>query len=228
MKKNKKNEQEECGCGCKDQSHGGESCGCGHDHNEEGCCSQESGEHSCCQGGKECSCQEELSETEALSKEISKWQEQFAKAMATAAHHENLSKVYKNEYDKNIKYRSQALVEKLLPVLDSFQMAFSMKATNKETENYRLGFEFTSKLLKESLESEGVREITPKVNDKFDPYLNSAVEVVETLDPELEGKIAAVLLNGYQIKDRIIRPANVKIYGIKKEEVQEQKEEAQA
>ena len=77
------------------------------DMNEHCCCHEECG----CEKDHEtheCECEKEVSkkekgkkysqkEVDKLNDEISKWQEQFGKAMATAAHHENLSKYYKNE-----------------------------------------------------------------------------------------------------------------------------------
>ena len=64
-------------------------------------------------------------EIEELQKQISDWQQKYALALNTAAHHENLMKHYKNEYESFAKYRSQAMIEKLIPALDSFQMAFT-------------------------------------------------------------------------------------------------------
>ena len=85
------------------------------------------------------------------------------------------------------KYRSQAMIEKIIPALDSFQMAFSLPATTKETENYRIGFEFILRQLKDALENEGVMEIAPVVGNKFDHNVHSAVESVETEDEKLVG-----------------------------------------
>ena len=130
-------------------------------------------------------------------------------------------KHYKQEYENFAKYRSQAMIEKIIPALDSFQMAFSLPATTKETENYRIGFEFILRQLKDALENEGVIEIAPVVGNKFDHNVHSAVESVETEDEKLVGTIQSVRLNGYKLKDRLIRPATVVVYVLKvvKEEV---------
>ena len=154
-----------------------------------------------------------------LNEELAKWQEQFAKALNTAAHHENLSKYYKNEYERFAKYRSQAMIEKLLPVLDSFQMAFSMQPTTDEAKNYKIGFEFILRMFKDALEQEGVKEIVPVVGQEFDASFQQAVETVEVEDIKDANKIQKVILNGYMLKDRLIRPANVIVSVLKKEEV---------
>ena len=170
-------------------------------------------------------------EIEDLNKQVFDWQQKYALALNTAAHHENLMKHYKQEYENFAKYRSQAMIEKIIPALDSFQMAFSLPATTKETENYRIGFEFILRQLKDALENEGVMEISPVVGNKFDHNVHSAVESVETEDEKLVGTIQSVRLNGYKLKDRLIRPATVVVYVLKvvkeeiKEEVQEETQE---
>ena len=163
-------------------------------------------------------------EIEELNTQIFEWQQKYALALNTAAHHENLMKHYKQEYETFIKYRSQAMIEKIIPALDSFQMAFSLPATTKETENYRIGFEFILRQLKDALENEGAIEIAPVVGNKFDHNVHSAVESIETDDEKLIGTIQKVRLNGYKLKDRLIRPATVVVYieKVVKEEVKEE------
>lgn len=165
-------------------------------------------------------------EIEELNAKLNDWQQKYALALNTAAHHENLMKHYKNEYESFAKYRSQAMIEKIIPALDSFQMAFSLPATTKETENYRIGFEFILKQIKDALENEGASEIAPLVGNKFDHNIHSAVESIETEDEKLVGTIESVRLNGYKLKDRLIRPATVVVYVKKIETVEENKEES--
>lgn len=164
---------------------------------------------------------------EELNKQVFDWQQKYALALNTAAHHENLMKHYKQEYENFAKYRSQAMIEKIIPALDSFQMAFSLPATTRETENYRIGFEFILRQLKDALENEGVIEIAPVVGNKFDHNVHNAVESIETEDEKLVGTIQSVRLNGYKLKDRLIRPATVVVYVLKvvKEEIKEEKDE---
>jgi len=149
-----------------------------------------------------------------------KMQEQFNKALNTAAYYENQGKYYKSEYEKSIKYRSQSIVEELLRVLDGFQLAFKMDAPNQEAINYRTGFEFVYKLLLEALENEGVIQIVPKVGEKYDSKIHHAVEIIDTQDDSKNNTVTEILLNGYMLKDRLIRPATVKVFA-KKEEKEE-------
>lgn len=161
-------------------------------------------------------------EIEELNSKLNDWQQKYALALNTAAHHENLMKHYKSEYESFAKYRSQAMIEKIIPALDSFQMAFSLPATTKETENYRIGFEFILKQIKDALENEGAIEIAPVAGNKFDHNIHSAVESVETEDDKLVGTIQSVRLNGYKLKDRLIRPATVVVYVKKVEKIEEE------
>jgi molecular chaperone GrpE len=141
-------------------------------------------------------------------------QEQFGKAMLTAAHHENLKKTYQADYERLLKYRSESLVERLIPVLDAFQMVFSAKVS-PEVEAYRVGFEYTYKMFLQTLENEGMSQIVTSVNQVYDPLVHQAMEVVETEDATLDQKIATPMLNGYKYKDHVLRPASVKIYKLK-------------
>ncbi len=185
-------------------------------------------EHDCECGNKEKKNREAKKYEKKISElndEIAKWQEQFSKALNTAAHHENLSKYYKSEYERFAKYRSQAMIEKLLPVLDSFQMAFAMQPTTDEAKNYRIGFEFILRMFKDALEQEGVKEIVPVVNQEFDASFHQAVETIEVDDEKEVNKIQKVILNGYMLKDRLIRPANVVVSVLKKEEIKDSSQE---
>jgi molecular chaperone GrpE len=141
--------------------------------------------------------------------------EQFEKALATIHHLEDLNRYYKAEYDKANKYRSQVLSELLLNSLDGFQLAFKSEPTNEETKRYRSGFEFVYKFIKDALTQEGVSEITPIKHQDYDPKIHAAIETIETEDKDLANKIAEVMINGYMLKDRLLRAANVKIYVLK-------------
>lgn len=155
-----------------------------------------------------------------------KMQDQYLKALNTAAHHENLSKYYRNEYDKMMKYRSQSLLEAILPTLDGFQLAFKYSAPTPEAEKYRVGFEFVYKLLLGALTSEGMNEIVPKVGEVYNPLTCQVVDTEETNEAAQVGKITEVLLSGYKFKDRIVRPANVKVFVLKAEQPLESKEDS--
>ncbi len=93
-------------------------------------------------------------------------------------------------------------------------MVFQAKVS-AEVEAYRIGFDYTYKMLISTLENEGMSTVTTTVNQVYDPLVHQAMEVVETEDANLDQKIAAPILNGYKFKDHVLRPATVKIYKLK-------------
>ena len=152
----------------------------------------------------------------------SKLEDQYTKALSTAAHYKNLQERYQKDYDTMMKYRSQAVMENLISSLDSFQLALKFDAPTKEAQNYKIGFEFIYKMMIEALGNEGMLVVTPNVGEEFDSTKHQVMEVVETENEQDVNKICEVMLNGYMLKDRVIRPASVKIYRLKEKEVVEE------
>ena len=152
----------------------------------------------------------------------SKLEDQYTKALSTAAHYKNLQERYQKDYDTMMKYRSQAVMENLISSLDSFQLALKFDAPTKEAQNYKIGFEFIYKMMIEALGNEGMVVVTPNVGEEFDSTKHQVMEVVETENEQDVNKICEVMLNGYMLKDRVIRPASVKIYRLKEKEVVEE------
>ncbi len=103
-----------------------------------------------------------------------------------------------------------SLVESLLPVLDSFEMA--LKGTFDDSfQKWLTGFEYIHMQLKKVLEENGIEEINP-LNQTFSPDMHEALEEVSTDDETLDHKVAHVILKGYKTSKRIIRAAQVKVY----------------
>lgn len=104
----------------------------------------------------------------------------------------------KREHQESLgKARSRAVedvVRDLLPVLDSFSMAFENKAAWEETpEEWRDGMTHIYNQLWSTLKEHGVEEILPKEGDALDPVLHDGVETEETDEKEARGKIARVI-----------------------------------
>lgn len=121
------------------------------------------------------------------------------------AEFENYKKRIDKENENFIKYSSQNLIIKLLPIIDSFESALkNHKDKNKFLEGMKLVFsQFYS-----TLEKEGLKEINP-FNEKFDPY-NHEVMMHEKTDKK-ENTITEVLQKGYILNNKVIRHAKVKI-----------------
>ncbi|MDD5152454.1 MAG: nucleotide exchange factor GrpE [Candidatus Pacebacteria bacterium] len=121
-----------------------------------------------------------------------------------------------------IKFASEGLVEDLLPVLDSFTMAFANKeAWEKVDMNWRKGVEYIYGQLVSVLESRGLASIGT-VGEKVDPRLHITVEEVNIDPPAQAGgppntdTVVEVVQKGYRLHSKIIRPAKVKV-GVVKE-----------
>ncbi|MED4239067.1 nucleotide exchange factor GrpE [Priestia megaterium] len=107
------------------------------------------------------------------------------------------------------KYRAQSLVSDILPALDNFERALQVNTADEQTKSVLQGVEMVYRQLVEALQKEGVEAIE-SVGKKFDPYLHQAVMQVE--DDEYEpNTVVEELQKGYKLKDKIIRPAMVKV-----------------
>jgi len=107
------------------------------------------------------------------------------------------------------------LVEDLLPVLDSFDMAFANKeAWEKVDPNWRSGVEY---IHQQFLRVLGDNNVTPinQTGVLFEPTIHESVETVPTDDQSKDHTIATVIQSGYKMGERVIRPARVKVFALK-------------
>ena len=108
-------------------------------------------------------------------------------------------------------YATADAIKALLPALDSFERALHSSSERGISEggDFRSGVELIYKQLQDALAKLGVRPI-PAKGEPFDPHYHEAVELVETTDvPDHE--ILEELQRGYKFKDRLLRPAMVKV-----------------
>ena len=93
-----------------------------------------------------------------------------------------------------------------MPVLDSFERALQVKS---DPADFRSGVELIYRQLQDALTKLGVRAI-PAKGEPFDPHVHEAIEMVETTDAP-DHQVLEELQRGYKIKDRLLRPAMVKV-----------------
>ena len=104
-------------------------------------------------------------------------------------------------------------VSNLLPIIDNFNRAISAMP---EDNSWYQGLIMIEKSLNELIQSEGITQ-TAKTGMDFDPKYHEAIMAIED-DSKNEGTIADIIAQGYELKDRIIRPAQVTVIrNIKKE-----------
>jgi molecular chaperone GrpE len=107
------------------------------------------------------------------------------------------------------KYRAQSLVSEIIPALDNFERALQIEADNDQTKSLLQGMNMVYNQLVQALQNEGVEAIN-SVGEQFDPHLHQAVMQVE--DENFESNtVVEELQKGYKLKDRVIRPAMVKV-----------------
>lgn len=107
-------------------------------------------------------------------------------------------------------YKDFALADalkNLLPTVDSFDRALQTKV--QKTEDFRAGVELIRKQFHDALEKLGLRPI-PAKGEPFDPRLHEAIEMVNT-DAVKDHHIVDELQRGYKLKDRLLRPAMVRV-----------------
>jgi molecular chaperone GrpE len=133
---------------------------------------------------------------------------------------QNFRKRQMREFEELRKRTLEGLIAELLPVLDNFHLALQAHdAQNDEEGNSHTmieGLRMVQTLLQAALERHGMSEI-PAADQAFDPTRHEAVGVVPRDDLE-EGRVADVVQRGYQIGDKIIRPARVMVAGRPAEE----------
>lgn len=115
------------------------------------------------------------------------------------------------ETNSMLKYANQDLIMELIPLVDNFERAIKLDDNDltDEVSKFLSGFKMMYASLTEILKKFGVEEIN-RVGEVFDPKQEQALltDCVAELDDEV---VIEVLLKGYKLKDRVIRPASVKI-----------------
>ena len=107
-------------------------------------------------------------------------------------------------------FRDYALAEalkSLLPILDSLDRALKTKGVS--VEDFRSGIELIDKQFHDALSKLGVEPVGAE-GETFDPNLHQAVQMVDTDEVE-DHRVIDELQRGYRIKDRLLRPAMVRV-----------------
>ncbi len=120
---------------------------------------------------------------------------------------------YKKRVEKEREQASQREIEKLvseiLPILDNLSRALDASKKNHDLESLISGVEMTQKSLSGILEKEGLKEIEC-LGKEFDPNLHEAMMTVESREHK-DNTVCEELEKGYIFKNRLIRPAKVKV-----------------
>ena len=110
------------------------------------------------------------------------------------------------ECNRLLKYKDEDIIMDLLQVVDNFERALSVKSTD---ENYQKGFDMIYAGLRSVLDKYEVKEIVC-LGKEFDPMYHQAV-LTDHIEGKKDNEIIEVMQKGYTYKDKVIRPAMVKV-----------------
>ena len=144
---------------------------------------------------------DELSTLKAQNTDLA---DQYLRAKAEA---ENARRRADDEIAKARKFAVESFAESLLPVADSLEAGLAVQEASGQ--QIREGAEATLKQLQAALARNKVLPIAPEAGQKFDPHQHQAISMVPA-DQEAN-TVVTVLQRGYQIADRVLRPALVTV-----------------
>jgi molecular chaperone GrpE len=142
-----------------------------------------------------------------IEKAQSEAQEHYERFLRTAAELDNFRKRKEREVSDLRKYANQNLLRELLNVVDNLERAIGATQDAGTTDGLVEGVDMTLKELLKIFENAGVKPIDA-VDQPFDPNLHEAVMQEECADIP-ENTVIRQLQRGYQIHDRLLRPAMV-------------------
>lgn len=148
-------------------------------------------------------------EWKTLQAQAAKAQENWEQLVRTAADFDNYRKRAAREKLEAVKYANESLLQKLVPVLDNFDMA-AAAAANAQTDagqSLRDGVNMILSQFRNVLTDAGLEEIDA-AGKTFDPTFHEAVSQQETTEVP-EGQVVQQLRKGYKLRDRLLRPATV-------------------
>ena len=156
---------------------------------------------------------EEKTAEELLQEKVDKLEEELKqsedKYLRLYAEFENFKRRKNQEIETNNVYKSQKVITEILPSLDNLERALQVESDNEEIKSLLKGVEMVYEGLLNVLKSEGV-ELIETENAQFDPNYHHAVMQEEDSEKE-SGAILDTFQKGYKLKDRVIRPAMVKV-----------------
>jgi molecular chaperone GrpE len=135
--------------------------------------------------------------------------ENWDKFLRTTADFENYKKRAARERQEAVAYANGALIQKLLPVLDNFEMALAAvgNAPDAAAQSLQAGVAMIASQLRGALTEAGLTEIDA-TGKPFDPNCHEAVAQQDSTEAP-EGHVLQQLRKGYRLRDRLLRPASV-------------------
>jgi molecular chaperone GrpE len=140
-----------------------------------------------------------------LEREAADWRDQYMRALADM---KNLRRRTEVERADLIRSASAGLLVKLLPVIDDLERAVNSVTEDVAATPWYGGFRLIPQKLANLLDTEGVTAIASE-GQNFDPNLHEAV--IYEPAPGQEGVVTGELQRGYMLREKVLRPAMVKV-----------------
>tara|TARA_Y100000310_G_scaffold345182_1_gene462429 strand:- start:1094 stop:1681 length:588 start_codon:yes stop_codon:yes gene_type:complete len=157
----------------------------------------------------------ELDKTQKLKNQLNKClaekKEYLDGWQRSRAEYANIKKEFENSRSYLKKIAHEEIIVDILPVLDSFEMAFANKDLwEKVDKNWRMGVEHIHNQMTQILDNYGL-SACDDIGKKFDPMRHTSVETVGVDSKSDDGVIIDVIQRGYTLGDTIVRSARVSV-----------------
>ncbi|MBM4398940.1 MAG: nucleotide exchange factor GrpE [Candidatus Cloacimonetes bacterium] len=146
-----------------------------------------------------------------LEGSVNEWKDKYLRSMADFDNYRKRSLEEKSDW---IKRASEKLALAICDVLDNFDRALMQLNDEQKEDGFIKGIILIDQQLKSALEREGVKRIEV-LGEDFDPSVHEALAHIPS--EYEEGKVAAVIQNGYLMHDKLIRPVRVAVSSGKQE-----------
>lgn len=145
---------------------------------------------------------------EDLKTRAAKADENWDRLLRTTADFDNFKKRAARERQDAARYANESLIQRLLPVLDNFEMALAAAQSQAGSpDSLTAGVVMIQQQLKAALVEFGLEEVDA-TGQTFDPNMHEAVSQQESTEVA-EGQVLQQLRKGYRLRDRLLRPATV-------------------
>ncbi|PZE22724.1 nucleotide exchange factor GrpE [Paenibacillus xerothermodurans] len=136
-------------------------------------------------------------------------EENYQRYLRAQADFDNFRRRTRQEKEELAKYASLQVIEQLLPVVDNMERALSAGKEGKDYEALLKGVDMIFRQLEHALANEGLKAMDT-IGQPFNPEFHQAIMQVESEEYD-EGIVVEEIQKGYLLKDKVIRPAMVKV-----------------
>jgi molecular chaperone GrpE len=154
-------------------------------------------------GGDSGSLEAQIAEKE---KEIAELKDKYLRTLAES---ENARKRIRQQSEESVRIQRESILRDLLPIIDNLERALAAARDGTDPKTILDGVQMTVRALLDFLRAQGVTPVA-SVGQAFDPARHEAVDHVAS-DAHPPNTVVDEFHRGYQIGERILRPARVSV-----------------